>query len=141
MARSPEPRRGKPDEAEEEAGLMNTGRAVPGFVAVVLAVLVVGCGGGARGGSDQPGVQLPPSAAPGPAGAAARTSIAESSVQDLAATLRANNVDDPERWARVIAQSRPYPADDPNLGKLRQVLAQNQADPPTIDRITNALTP
>jgi hypothetical protein len=63
---------------------MNTGRAVSGFVAVMLAVLVVGCGGGARGGSDQPGVQLPPSAAPGPAGAAARTSIAESSVQDMA---------------------------------------------------------
>jgi hypothetical protein len=79
--------------------------------------------------------------APGPAGAAARTSIAESSVQDMAATFRANNVDDPERWARVIAQNRPYPADDPNLGKLRQVLAQSQADPPTIDRITNALTP
>jgi hypothetical protein len=71
---------------------------------------------------------------------AARTSIAESSVQDMAATLRANNVDDPERWARV-SQNRPYPADDPNLGKLRQVLAQSRADPPTIDRITNALTP
>jgi hypothetical protein len=107
----------------------------------VLAALLVGCAGGARAGSDQPGVQLPPSAAPGPAGETARSSIAESSVQDLAATLRANNVDDPERWARVIAQSGPYPANDPNLGKLRQVLAQNQADPPTIDRITNALKP
>ena len=120
---------------------MRTGQVVPGVVAITLGALLVGCGGGARGGSDQPGVPLPLSAAPGPAGASARTSLASSSAQDIAATLRGNNVDDSEQWARVIVQSRPYPADDPGLGKLRQVLAQNQADQPTIDRITNALKP
>jgi hypothetical protein len=86
-------------------------------------------------------VTLPPSAAPGPAGAAERTSIATASVQDISASLRANNVDDPEHWAEIIIQYRPYSTNDPSQAKLKQVLTQYKADPATIGKIANALTP
>jgi hypothetical protein len=118
---------------------MHRRKAVSG--AVLLAVTVAGCAGGSRGGSDAPGVRLPPSVAQGPAGDAERTSISLASQQDVAAALRANGVVNPEYWAKVILVNRPYPSDDPSLGKLRQVLAEHHADESTIDKITNALKP
>jgi hypothetical protein len=115
---------------------MRTRHAVAGAVAVLLAcaLILVGCGGGV-GGSNQPGVKPPD------VSAAHKQSINDSSVQDVAATLHTNQVNDPEKWARVIMQYRPYPSDDPHLGKLRQVLADNHADPRTIDQITAVLQP
>jgi hypothetical protein len=44
-------------------------------------------------------------------------------------------------WAHIIADSKPYPKEDRSMAKLRQVLAQNQADPQTTDKIMNALRP
>ncbi|WP_051342801.1 hypothetical protein [Pseudonocardia spinosispora] len=121
---------------------MNMRRAAVVSSAAVLGILLTGCGGStARSGSDQPGVALPPGAAPGPAGAAARVSISDTSEQDMAATLRANGVDDAAEWADLIVQSRPYPPGDARLGKLRQVLTEHQAPPDTVDKITNALEP
>ena len=119
---------------------MNTPRATAAVLATLLALVLAGCGA-SRGGADEPGVKLPPSAAPGPAGASERTSIATASQQTIAASLRANNVSNPEGWAQVVLQYRPYPANDPSLGKLRQALVQYKADPATIDKITNALKP
>jgi hypothetical protein len=119
-------------------------RIIPMAVATALAALsLAGCSmvGGARGGSDGPGVQLPPSAAPGPQGDAQRTSISSASQQDVAATLRANGVDDPQHWASIVVQHQPYPPGEPGMGKLRQVLAQYRADPPTTGKIMNALRP
>lgn len=111
--------------------------------ALVAAAAVSACSveGGGRGGSNAVGVHLPPSAAPGPQGADQRTSIGSASQQDVAAGLRANGVPEPEYWAQVVLRNRPYPAEDPGLGKLRQVLAQQGADGPTSDRIINALRP
>jgi hypothetical protein len=68
-------------------------------------------------------VKLSPSAATGPADASERPSISTASQQTPAASLRANNVN------------------DPGLGKLRQALTQHEADPAMIDKITNALEP
>lgn len=112
-------------------------------VTVLVAGLLVGCSreSAPTGASDAPGTKLPPSAAPGPVGASQRTSIATASVQDITASLRANGVDDPSHWSEIIVKNEPYPASDPTQNKLRQVLSQNQADPATIAKITNALTP
>ena len=114
---------------------MRTRHAVAGAVAVLLtcALTLVGCGG--VGGSDQPGVKPPD------VSASHKQSVNDSSVQDVAATLRTAQVHDPEKWARVIMQYRPYPNDDPHLGKLRQALADNHADPQTIEQITAVLQP
>jgi hypothetical protein len=121
---------------------MNPRRAAAGAIAVLTALTLISCGeGSGRGGSNQPGVSLPPSAAPGPAGEAQRTSVNESSQQDIAAALRANGVSDEEHWAQIIADNKPYPKEDRSMAKLRQVLAQNHADPETTDKIVNALRP
>ena len=109
--------------------------------AALLAVMLAGCAGGGRSGSDQPGVAAEPSTAAGPAGAAQRTSIGTASEPDVAAALRANDVTDPERLAQLVIQYRPYPAGDPGQGKLRQMLVRFKTDPGDIAKITNALTP
>jgi hypothetical protein len=115
------------------------------LAAVGVALLVVtlaGCGGGgARGGSDAPGVRLPPSVPQGPSGDALRTEISLASQQDVAAALRANGTPQPEYWAKVILTSGPYPQGPAGIDKLRQVLTEYHADPHTIDTITNALKP
>jgi hypothetical protein len=120
---------------------MNPRRIAASLIVALAAFTLVGCSGAWGGGSDRPGVPLPPSAAAGPAGTAQRTSISTASQQDIAAGLRANNVDDPEHWAKVVIQNRPYPAEDPTLGKLRQALMHNHADPENTNRIINALRP
>lgn len=112
----------------------------------MLALSLAGCESGTKGGgSDAPGVKLPaPSVAAGPHGAAAasKMSIASSSQQDIAAQLHAHGVDDnPEHWAKVIVENEPYPSNDANLGKLKQVLTQNRANPTTVDQIVQALAP
>jgi hypothetical protein len=68
-------------------------------------------------------------------------SINGSSAKDLAAALRANGVDDPEKWARLIVEHAPYPPNDPGLTALRQVLTGAQADPHTVDQIVAVLRP
>ncbi|TCK21089.1 acetyltransferase (GNAT) family protein [Pseudonocardia endophytica] len=113
-------------------------------LALLLASVigVAGCAGGSgRGGTDQPGVPGPASVAPGPAGATQRTSLAMASVKDVQAALRTNDVDDPEYWAQVLIEARPYPAGQAGEQKLREVLARFRADPDTTGRITNTLTP
>jgi hypothetical protein len=67
--------------------------------------------------------------------------IGSSSEDDIAAALRANGVEDPQKWAQVILNNAPYPADDPNMTKLRQVLQQQNADPATIEKIVNTVQP
>jgi hypothetical protein len=121
---------------------MTSGRSARAGVAAALIFMLAGCAGSAsRGGSDQPGMSLPPSAAPGPAGAPARTSISQSSEQDIAAGLRANGVDNAEQWADLIDRNRPYPANDASLGKLRLVLTQGKAPAEVVDKVANALRP
>lgn len=118
-------------------------RAGPGAVAMaVLLACSVGCNKTTNiGGSYAPGVQLLPSAAPGPAGAKDRIAIHTASQQDIAATLKSNGVDNPGEWAQIVMAYRPYPANDPSLAKLRRVLLQYHADPDTIAKTLNSLTP
>ena len=118
---------------------MRTRDAVVGGAAVLLtcALTVAGCGGGGGGvgGSNQPGVKPPD------VSASHKQSVNDSSVQDIAAVLATNQVQDPGRWAHVVMQYRPYPKDDPQLGKLRRAMADNHADPRTIDQVTAVLRP
>jgi hypothetical protein len=111
-----------------------------GMATVLAAIALGGCAtSGARGGSDAPGVGRPASAAPGPAGTPQRTSIATASQQDLAAAMRSNGVDDPEHWAKIVIQNRPYPPGEQMMTKLRQVLTSHHASPDTVQKILGAL--
>ena len=57
------------------------------------------------------------------------------------AALAAGGVSNPARWAEEVVEYRPYPADDPNLTKLRENLAKYNPGPETVDKIVLALTP
>ena len=46
----------------------------------------------------------------------------------------------PGRWAEEVVEYRPYPADDPNLAKLRDNLAKYNPGQETTDKIVSALT-
>lgn len=119
-------------------------RTVTAVVAALLVVVLGGCSEGSRGGSNQPGVPEP-SVVTGPPGAPAaadnRMSINTSSEQDVAAALDAKEVDDSERWAKLIVANKPYPPDDPAQSRLRQVLTSSGADPQTVDEVLAALKP
>jgi hypothetical protein len=119
-------------------------RIVRALVAVLIAALACGMAGGctgtSRSSSNAPGVPLPTPAATSPA-PQDRMSIATASAKDIAATLRANGVDDPEHWAKVVTDHRPYPPEDPSLGKLREILNHEHAAPDTTQRIVGVLAP
>jgi hypothetical protein len=117
---------------------MRTRHVAAGAIAVLLtcALTLVGCtSSGGVGGTNQPGIRPPDVSATN------KMSANEDSVQDIAAALRANEVGDPEMWAKVVTGYRPYPDDDPQLRKLRKALADNRADPHTIDQVTAVLEP
>jgi hypothetical protein len=59
----------------------------------------------------------------------------------MAATFRANGIDDPEHWAKVVTDHQPYPVEDPSLTKLRTVLGQERADPALTQKIIDLLAP
>jgi hypothetical protein len=63
------------------------------------------------------------------------------SEDDITGALQAAGVSNPSRWAEEVVEYRPYPADDPNLGKLRDNLAKYNPGQETVDKIVSALTP
>jgi hypothetical protein len=112
-------------------------RVAAGVLAAVLTIGAAGCAGGGRGGTDQPGVE-PPAAS---AGSAERASVATSSEKDVQAALRANDVDDPDRWAQVVYESRPYPAGQAGEQRMRDVLTGNGAGPDVVDGVLRTVSP
>ncbi|WP_433504322.1 hypothetical protein ACQP04_32725 [Pseudonocardia halophobica] len=115
-----------------------TRRIAAGVLAGLAALALAGCAGGSRSGSDQPGVDNTVTAAPGQP---VKTSISSSSEKDLAAALRTNGVDDPENWAQILEQNKPYPAGAEGTQKIQQVLQQFQATPENATKITNVVEP
>ena len=113
-------------------------RIAAGVLAGVAALALAGCAGGSRSGSDQPGVDNTVTAAPNQP---IKTSISTSSEKDLAAALRSNGVDDPENWAHILVQYKPYPAGAEGTQKIQQVLQQFKASPDVAAKITNAVQP
>ncbi|GAA4706532.1 hypothetical protein GCM10023215_53750 [Pseudonocardia yuanmonensis] len=115
-----------------------TRRIAAGVLAAVAALALAGCSGGSRAGADQPGVDNTVTSAPGQP---VKSSIMASSEKDLAASFRTNGVDDPEKWAQVLAQNKPYPAGTEGTQKIQQVLQQNQAEPEVVAQITTLVEP
>jgi hypothetical protein len=108
------------------------------LAAALTIATAAGCAGGAgRAGSDQPGVD-PPQAS---AGSTERASIATSSVKDVQAALRANDVEDPEHWAKVVYEGGPYPPGAAGEQRIREVLAQHGAEPPVVDGVLRTVAP
>lgn len=110
-------------------------------IAAAVALMASGCAGGSRSGSDQPGVQGPRCAVGAPAGSVTKVPINESSEDDIAAILRTCEVAEPQRWAQIVAGSRPFPPGERGEQRLRQVLVEHGAEPAELEKITGTLTP
>ncbi|HWC81232.1 MAG TPA: hypothetical protein VG756_14860 [Pseudonocardiaceae bacterium] len=63
------------------------------------------------------------------------------SEEQIFSALTKAGLSDPKRWTDEVIEYRPYPANDPNLGKLRQNLAKYNPGPGIVDKIVSALTP
>ena len=63
------------------------------------------------------------------------------SEEEIAAALDDAGVSNADRWAAEVVEYRPYPADDPDLTKLRDNLAKYNPGEETTDKIVSALTP
>ena len=74
-------------------------------------------------------------------GAADKVSANTASEDEIAQALTAAGVSNPARWAEEVVEYRPYPADDPDLTKLRKNLAKYNPGEETTDKIVSTLTP
>lgn len=75
------------------------------------------------------------------AAAGDKVSANTASENEIADALEAAGVSNAGRWAEEVVEYRPYPADDPNLTKLRENLAKYNPGQETTDSIVSALTP
>jgi len=71
----------------------------------------------------------------------AKVSANTASESDIASALSSAGVSNAERWAKEVVEYRPYPADDPNMTKLRDNFAKYNPGQETVDKIVSALTP
>jgi len=117
------------------------------FFGVVTAVVfaATGCGGSTTTG-DSPSTSAAPATTSAPADATtapagAKVSANTASDSEIESALSAAGVSNAARWAHEVVEYRPYPADDPNLTKLRDNLAKYNPGQETVDKIVSALTP
>jgi DNA uptake protein ComE-like DNA-binding protein len=126
-------------------------RLARGCAAGVLALGLAACGGAtstpaAPSAPTPAGAAAPATASAGSAPTSARSaskkvSANTASEDEIAAALESAGVSKPERWAEEVVEYRPYPADDPDLAKLRQNLAKYNPGQETTDKIVSALAP
>jgi hypothetical protein len=114
--------------------------------ALTLAVAASGCAGSSGSSTaSSPSAAAPASAgATGPSAGTAsigKVSANTASEQQIADALQAHGVSNPERWADEVVEYRPYPPNDPSLGKLRQNLEKYHPSPQTLQAILDSLTP
>jgi ABC-type enterochelin transport system substrate-binding protein len=116
--------------------------------AAVMATLLAACGNSAAGTTetstttvvstnDATTSTLVPAGDPGTLKVSANTA----SVDEIAAALEAAGVDNADRWAREVAEYRPYATDDPDLTHLRDELAKYNPASGVVDSIVSVLTP
>jgi hypothetical protein len=123
-----------------------TPRLLAAAAVCALALGLAGCGSGSTPSGSAPSAATAPttsSGAPGaaPAASAEKVSANTASEDEIAAALESAGVSNPEKWAEEVVEYRPYPADDPNLTKLRDELAKYNPGQETTDKIVSALAP
>jgi hypothetical protein len=122
------------------------------LLSLLLGLTVAACGGGG-GSTSAPVTSAPTSAAPtglaSPDASASGAGVTTpgsgavnantASVEELQAAFAAAGISNPDRWAREVAEYRPYDA-DPTWAKLRQELAKYNIDPAVLEQIIATLT-
>ena len=114
-------------------------------IVTVVVLAAAGCGGSTSTDGGGAAASSSPTTSSAAAGATsqpgAKVSANTASENDIASALTAAGVSNAERWAKEVVEYRPYPADDPNLAKLRDNLAKYNPGQETVDKIVSALTP
>jgi len=114
-----------------------------------LAALTVGglltvaaCGGSSATTATQPTVTTTASTDATTADAADASTVDANTatVAELTAAFDAAGVPSASRWAREVAEYRPYPTDDPTFAKLRQELAKYNPSSEVVDAIVATLS-
>ena len=123
-----------------------TPRLLAAAAACALALGLAACGSGSTPSGSAPSAAPAPTTGSGatgtaPAASAQKVSANTASEDEIAAALESAGVSNPERWAEEVVEYRPYPADDPNLTKLRENLAKYNPGQETTDKIVSVLTP
>ncbi|GAA0922380.1 hypothetical protein [Pseudonocardia zijingensis] len=128
-------------------------RLAAACAAGVLALGLAGCGGStsapsatapsapATGSSTSSPSSTTDESTAAAAPAVSKVSANTASEDEIAGALESAGVSNPERWAEEVVEYRPYPADDPDLGKLREKLAKYNPGQETTDKIVSALEP
>jgi hypothetical protein len=124
---------------------ITSARLASACAAGMLALTLAACGG-----STSPAVSVPsttsspgssaPGSGPTPS-TGTKVSANTASEAEIAAALESAGVSNAGRWAEEVVEYRPYPADDPNLTKLRESLAKYNPGQETTDKIVAVLTP
>jgi hypothetical protein len=115
-------------------------------VVTVVVLAVAGCGGstttnGSGASASSTSTTSSAAAATATSQPGAKVSANTASESDIASALSTAGVSNSERWAKEVVEYRPYPADDPNMTKLRDNLAKYNPGQETVDKIVSALTP
>lgn len=113
--------------------------------ATAMVLATAACGGSTTQAESTPATSAAPTSPPAVASpaqpAAGKVSANTASENEIEAALSSAGVSNPARWAEEVVEYRPYPADDPNLTKLRDNLAKYNPGQETVDKIVSALTP
>jgi pectin methylesterase-like acyl-CoA thioesterase len=107
-----------------------------GVTAIGLAV--TGCGGSTTTGTGSSTKTAASTASTQPV---AKVSANTASQEDITKALSSAGVPNADQWADEVVEYRPYPANDPNLTKLRDNLAKYNPGDAIVDKIVSALTP
>jgi DNA uptake protein ComE-like DNA-binding protein len=114
-------------------------------VGLALSLIVTGCSGTAAvesSSSSPPAATAEttpantPTAVPGNASGetGTRLNVNTATVEELQAAFAAAGISNADRWAREVAEYRPYPA-DPTWAQLRQELGKYNIDPAVLEQI------
>jgi competence protein ComEA len=122
------------------SGTSPSAPAAPSSAAAAVSS-AVGAGGSAVNSAGSAAGSAAASAAGSAGNSAGKVSANTASEEEIRAALAAAGVSNAGRWAEEVVEYRPYPADDPNLGKLRTNLAKYNPGQETVDKIVSALQP
>jgi len=118
-------------------------------IGLVLAIGLAACAG--AGAASTPSSATSTSASPTPTATPSSSSVASSTpsdsapattkinannatVEELQAAFEAAGISNADRWAREVAEYRPYPS-DPTWAQLRQELGKYNIDPAVLAQI------
>ena len=106
-----------------------------------LALAATACGGAAAAVTTTEPAATGATTSTTIAATTTKVSANAASIEEIAAAIAAVGVGDAQRWAREVAEYRPYDTADPTLAHLRDELEKYNPGQGVIDAIISVLEP